>query len=269
MRPLAAPFLVAVLLLPTAFAHTQAGDAQTHLTIRRVPLQPGANASYSIETGEGPWLAGMVFVLYLQFNSPARNVNVQLVFAETEIVANWTLEDGVRHKVSARIPLDDGPYELRFRNLADEATSFDYFFDQNCNCTYKPVPLDESWVVFGYDLRKGHEYRIGFPLLESWTVEGVLATLRSDRASYPDDFDVLDNLTASGPNWLNFTVKPAASGTYYLFLTAHEGSPSQPDPMKFVGLTPLLEETKGKSPGPGALLAALGLLAAAIGARRR
>jgi len=261
MRPWVALLLVPLLLAPNAAAHTQSGDAQSHLTVRRVPLAPGASSAYFVEPGmeEGPWVAGMVFVLYLQFNNASRDLHVELVLNDKDVVADWTLTGEVRHKVSAGIPVDKGPYELRFTNLADAPTSFDYYFDQNCACTYKPVPLDEGWVVFAYDLVKGHTYTVGFPLIPSWRVQGVVATRTRDASSYPDDFAVLQNVSAAGPQWLNLTVKPDKSTRHYFFMTALEGSPSTPSQV-YVGLTPLLEEKKADSPGLGFVLALLGLV---------
>lgn len=260
--------LVLLFLLPLAAAHGPGASEQAHLNVRPVTLDPGASATYPIETGEGPWIKGMVFVVYVVFFNESRNLDVSLVYNDTTDATTWTGLAEERNYLSARIPYDDGPYDLRFTNRADHQVRLLFYFDQTCNCSMKPVPLKEGWVVFGYDLKKGHRTRIAMPLVATWTVEGSLTTLANDRARFPDDFHVVDHRTASGPHWLNFTVDPPRDDRYVVFLTVHEGSPTLPDPKKYVSITPLVEDVKGTSPAAGLALLLLASAVAVAWARR-
>lgn len=263
-----APVLAIVILAPAVAAHVQTGTAQTHLSVRSVELSPGENHTFAIETGEGPWLEGMVFILYLQFLNESRQVLVELLFGDFDVIANWTFTDDERHKVSTLIPFDEGPYSLRVSNLAETETRLFYYFDQNCNCTFKPVPLDEGWVIFHYDVPQDRVVTVGFPLIANWTVEGVLAARTGTGAAYPDDFRIIETQTMSGTAWLNFTL--AEAGTrHYLFLTALAGSPTFPNPNVFVQLTPLVEQRAVDTPGPLSPAVLIAVALALLWARRR
>lgn len=269
MRTAASVLLLLAVIVPVAVAHGGTGAAQTHLSIAPLQLEPGQNHTIEIETGEGPWIAGMVFIVYVQFFNDARDLKVELLLGDESIVTSWTFGADERHKASTRIPQDAGPYHVRITNLAAKQTQLWFYFDQDCNCTFKPVPLDEGWVLFAYDLKKGHRYDLGFPLVRGWSVEGTVATLARPAAVYPEDFTILQRVTADGPRWLNFTFTPSADAKYYVFATATEGSPRFPNPDQnaLVALTPLLEDKGGKSPAVGVAAVVACLVALALARR--
>lgn len=271
-RSLAAAFAVLAVLAFPASAHQQTGGPLAHVSVQLAPLEPGESRAFWIEPGaeEGPWRAGMVIVLFVQFYNEARDAKVELLFSEVEVVKSWRLTDDVHHKVSTVLPFDDGPYELRFTNNATAKTQILFFFDQTCNCTAKPIPLDEGWVVFHYDFKADRRFLVAVPVLvENWTVQGQLAWLRGEDGRWPDDFEILEDQTVSG-GWLNFTGVPESDRRYYIFYHAVSGSPSFPSPDQYVFITPLLEVEGEKAPSLAFLgvVAAIGA-AALVQARRR
>jgi hypothetical protein len=270
MRTASLALLAALLLfVPLAGAHTGEGSGQRHLEVRPVQLGPGEHRDYLIESEEGPWQAGMVFLLYVQFHNGTRDVLAELVHATGEVVLSWNLTAERRHHVTGRIPYDAAHYELRMTNIADNRTQFFFYFDQNCNCTFKPVPLQDGWVLLSYDLRRGRDYYIGFPLAAGWTVEAALATRTHDASIYPQAFDELQRKQETGPGWLEFNVQPADDARHYVFIWAREGSPPLPDPQRFVSITPLLEDRTPKDSPGAALAAVLAALGIAVAVRRR
>lgn len=269
----AAVLLLLAVLTPSVAAHTPGqGNSQTHLSVAYFALQPNQSKATWIETGEGPWEAGMVFVLYLCFRDGARDADVTLELEDGTPVESWRLADDACHKKATQIPLDDGPYHLNVTNRGSTNSSLWYYFDQTCNCTLKLITLPGGFVVFSYDLKEGRRYNIGFPLVDGWSTQGTVATLEYETVSWPDAFAPIVEAAAEGPGWMNLTFEAVRDGPHYVFVHERAGvtlnpQTGQPEP---VHLTPLVEELDGgKSPGPALALAALALASVGVALRRR
>lgn len=263
--------LLLVLALPVAMAQS---DPLPHVNVKPVQLGPNETAAFDIVTGEGPWLEGMVFIISVHFFNSSRDLAVDLVMGEDDVVASWTLDaQAPVQQASARIPADDGPYALRFQNHDEGETQFFFYFDQTCNCALKPIPLKEGWVVFHYDLTKDTTYTIRYPLTEDWRVRGVLATLEEDRARFPDDFLVAADQTAEAPLWLNLTVRPEQDQRYYVFVFGEAGAPTVPNPREFIQLSAIVDTEGGNDGGDSPSLSGILVMVAVAGmaavARRR
>ncbi len=276
-RSAAFAIMAGLLLVPaTATAHSSGGPALNHVQVKPLQLEANASQTVWIETGEGPWQAGMILVLFVSFYNESRDVAVELLFNHSTVVQSWRFVTDAIHKASVRLPFDEGPYELRFTNRAVGQTQLFFYFDQTCNCVAKPVPLDEGWVVFHYDLRAGRTYEIATPVPAQWKLRAVLALGGRETGAWPADFEILQEATLQGaPYWINFTVTPAEDERHFVFYEALEGSPAFPDPGKYVDVTPrlqdLTDDAGGESPGFGlwVALAGLGLGAAQTRGRRR
>lgn len=264
--------LFALLVAPLAVAHTLTADEPMgHITVKSLSLEPGESQNFSIipGMGEGPWRAGDTLVLFVWFFSPPQALSVKLVYNHTDILEDWLLgvAPAKANYLTAMMPRAQGPYELVFANPATDSTAqFYFYFDQTCSCSMKPIPLDDGWVVFHYDLRAGQGYQLGVPMDEGWTVDGKLAKRPGANATWPDDYEILQETTAQGPAWVNFTVFPDEDARYFLLLFAREGTgfdaSGAPTP---IFMTPLLEGAKKPGKPDPTVGVALACAAIAIG----
>lgn len=250
MRALVLVALAVMLaLVPGGAAHAvDSGTAQTHLTVKIARLESGANESVAIETGEGPWQKGMIFIFYTYFSNATGDLQVDLVYNHSEVVKSWRLSGVAAAKAAAQIPHDVGPYELVFTNRGVSAIQYAFFFDQTCNCTTKFITLPGGFVVFRYDLEAGRKYSIGYPLANDWKAHAEIARLVDARADYPTDFATEASAAAEAPRWMNLTFSPKTTGQYYVFITEEHGVKNGPDGRPIpLELTALFESAKAKS----------------------
>lgn len=241
----------------------EGGTGFHHLSVDVRQLNASETRTYALESDEGPFRQGWVFIVYGGVEGPGR-VIVNLTH-DGEVVDQWTWGAGTFSKNTTRLPAT-GTYNLTVWNSGAQPTKYAFYFDQSCNCQMKVIPLPGGFVLFNYDFPAGRTAFVGFPTLPGWHVEGAVATLRQGtEARWPQDFDILVQKEARDRGWINFTFKTPATTRYYVFMEAPAGA-SLENP---VTLTPLVEAPAAKSPGLSIAFLGLGWLLAALAARIR
>lgn len=266
MRRILVPLLALLVLLPTVHGHEQEGFG--HLTVDVADLGARQTKTYHLDpSSEGQAITlskGWVFGLYgaVQGNGTDR-VDVFL-YHEGISVANWTWVPG--YHTNTTLLKFTGEYEIRVHNPGDRSVRYAFYYDQGCNCKGKLIPLPGGWNLFNYDLPAGRQADIGFPLVPNARVRGYLATLASEQdARWPQDFEILQQAEAQGPQWLNVSFQTTSAQRYYVFVEAVEGARIDAP----LYLTPLVEVEGGDSPAHAPVWGLAACLVSALVLRRR
>lgn len=269
------PFLriLVVVLITAALSATSVGaahpehggDTLGHLDLDVQDLAPGETKVHSLLSEEGPLREGWIYIMYGAVEGPGRVV-VNLTF-EGEVADQFVWTGGAYHQNSTKIRAS-GMHDLELWNPTNETLRYAFYYDQSCNCAGKVIPLPGGFVLFNHVFEAGRTVTYDlFVYDEAFTLNAKLASHDPDLPTghWPTDFEVLDERTVSGKDWINFTFVPETTGTYYVFFEALEGG-SPDDPVR---LTPLIEvEDEEAAPAPAALLGVL-LLVGLLATRRR
>lgn len=248
--------LVAIVFAPAASAH-EGGTGFHHLSVEVRDLNATEARSYHLESDEGPFREGWVFLVYGGVEGSGRVV-VNLTHAN-RTVTQWEWSGGAFSKNTTRLP-GTGDYNLTLWNPSASKVRYAFYFDQSCNCQMKVIPLPGGFVLFNYDFPAGRDAFVGFPTLPGWHVKGAVATLKEGtEARWPQDFDILVENARRDRGWINFTFKTPTTARYYVFMEALAGATVE-NP---VTLTPLVEADPPKAPAPSAfvMILAVGIMA--------
>ncbi|MGH9896276.1 MAG: hypothetical protein ACREA0_30640, partial [bacterium] len=167
------PLCLLVLLglwAPSAAGH-EGGTGFHHLSVEVRQLNASEARSYALESDEGPFRQGWVFIVYGGVEGSG-SVVVNLTHGG-QLVDQWTWRPGAYAKNTTRLPAT-GDYNLTLWNPGPESTKFAFYFDQSCNCQVKVIPLPGGFVLFNYDLPAGRDAFVGFPTLPGWHVKGAV-----------------------------------------------------------------------------------------------
>lgn len=253
--------LLAASAAPPGAAH-EGGPGFHHLSVDVRELNATESRSYALESDEGPFREGWVFIVYGGTEGPGR-VIVNLTHAN-RTVTQWQWGAGSFHKNTTRLPATGG-YNLTLWNPSDARVRYAFYFDQSCNCQSKVIPLPGGFVLFNYDFPAGRDAFVGFPTLPGWHLQGAVATLREGtEAHWPQDFEILVEQEARDRGWINFTFKTPTTTRYYVFMEALAGA-SLENPVE---LTPLVEATAHRAPAPGSIFIIVAASIAALVQRR-
>lgn len=253
-------FLVWLLFLAPVGLAQEGPAVQTHLSVKATELGPFANETIPIATGEGPWLQGMILIIYVAFAQEPSPLHVDLQHGDGTLAQRFRFIEPEGFQ-STMIPRngEDGDYQLVLRNPGNTSLAFFLYFDQTCACAAKPIPLPHGTVVFHFDLLGGKEYNIGVPSVEGWNLTAILSARKPGLGSeWPHSFDTLDEGDIEGKGWLNLRHRPTEKERVYLWVRADEGVvfPPPQDPGAMVQITPLVEivEPSKGLPAPPAVL---------------
>lgn len=258
-------FLGVLLVVTSATPVTahQGGTGFHHLSVDVRQLNATESRSYALESDEGPFREGWVFIVFGGLEGPGRAI-LNLSHAN-RTVTQWQWDSGSSHKNTTRLPATGG-YNLTIWNPSAEKVRYAFYFDQSCNCLDKVIPLPGGFVIFNYDFPAGRDVFVGFPTLPGWHIRGAVATLREGpNARWPQDFDILVEREQRDRGWINFTFQTPATTRYYVFMEAVAGA-SLDDP---VTLTPLVEAKARQASAPTIVFLLAAVVSATLWRRHR
>lgn len=263
--------LSVALLVPSPLASgghppEEEAEAFTHITLSVEDLPPGETVVHHLLSPEGPLRAGWIYIIYGGVQGEGQVV-VNLTHAG-DLTDRFVWTGGAFHKNSTKIQ-GTGDHDLVLWNPTNDTVRYAFYYDQSCNCAGKSIPLPGGFVLFNNKFQAGREVTYDlFVYDEAITLKAALAAYDPERstADWPEDFDILEEKTVSGKDWLNFTFTPEETATYYVFYEAVAGaSPEEP-----VMLTPIIEVESDEGEAPASVVAWLFLaLVLLVGAARR
>lgn len=277
-------WVVLALLLPAIVAGPALGHAPAveHVTPVLEEIGAGAQVVYHLHYERGDFAAGWLFTLAIRFTGGEGPVEISLTTENGTSVNNWVLtRPNVTSHLSALLP-ETGAYAIGIRNSGDAPAYVQFFYDQSCDCAFKPIPIEvpEGVVVFGVTVEGGARWRLVYPEPLVHTLTLHLAVLENDRAQWPEDFRVIEKseTPVETPDGLlhEFVVAPEERTRYYVFAESVDTDLSwlsqlAPEEMLYaVSIFPSYEEMDPlrQTPQPGFVGLCAIVVAAAIASGR-
>ena len=214
-----------------------------HLCVDVQDLAPGETKVRGLTSPEGPLRAGWIYIIYggVQGNGSV----IAELRSDNASVERFVWTQGQFHQNSTKIQVT-GNHTLHLTNPSEtESVRYAFYYDQSCNCIGKLIPLHGGFVLFNYVFPEGRTAHFDLFVYDArHTLHGAVATHDESlpTAHWPDDFAILDEKTVTGRAWLNFSIVPEETGTYYVFLEALAGA----DPNAPIDLTPVIEVEAAK-----------------------